>query len=670
MPFRKHLKIFNHHKKPKDPFMIKEGEINDAGLRTKKRTEWVEEAMAGSGEQIESEFIGTFIGSKKFWLFLIVIIASTFFLFSRIAYIQIAKGEYYKTIAEGNRIRVKINKAPRGIIYDRNGQRLVENLPSFTLSIAPVDLPKDDDIKNKIFNDIAVITNSDRQLLLDHVNSIKQTSAEYYQSVPVIEDLDYNQAILLKIKSYSWPGINVELKSKRNYLLNDGDYLVESMSHILGYVGKISQNELDSYPEKNYLFTDRIGKNGLELFYEDVLRGKDGREEIEVDSMGRVIRSLAKEKITSGSDLHLTIDLKFQKKIEQILKSYLTKYNKPRATAIVMNPNNGEILAMASLPAFDNQKFIQGFTQEEYEELINDPDYPLFNRAISGEYPPGSTFKLAVGAAALEEGVADANTTVNSAGGIKIDQWFFPDWKEGGHGLTSIRPALAWSINTYFYMIGGGFHDVEGYKDFDGLGVERIDRYAQQFGFSHETGIDLSGERAGLLPNKAWKEREKSERWFVGDTYHLSIGQGDILVTPLQIANMTAFFANSGTLYKPHIVNKISNAKENKEEQMGGEILNKDFIGSENIDLIRKGLRDAVIYGSAQNLQNLSVSVAGKTGTAQWGNNKDPHAWFTCFAPYDNPEIVVTVLIEEGGEGSETALPIAKEILNWYFTAE
>ncbi len=286
---------------------------------------------------------------------------------------------------------------------------------------------------------------------------------------------------------------------------------------------------------------------------------------------------------------------------------------------------------------------------------------PLFNRSISGEYPSGSTVKIVVATAALEEKVISENTTVVSTGGLHIGAWTFPDWKPGGHGVVDVRKAIANSVNTFFYYVGGG------YNDFVGLGVDRLEKYFKLFGLNEKTGIDLAGERAGFVPSAAWKKEVKGETWYIGDTYHLAIGQGDLTVTPLQVANYTAAVANGGTLYSPRLVKAILDDKNQLIKEVSTKIIRSNLADPNNLRIVREGMRETVTAGSARSLQTVPVPVAGKTGTAQWSSKKYPHAWFAGFAPYDNPQIAIVVLVEEGREGSSVATPIAKEILTWYF---
>ncbi len=327
----------------------------------------------------------------------------------------------------------------------------------------------------------------------------------------------------------------------------------------------------------------------------------------------------------------------------------------------MLDPSTGEIISMVSLPDFDNNKFAQGISIEDYNNLIEDENMPLFNRSIKGEYPSGSTIKTIVAAGALEDGLITDKTGFMSTGGLLLyDRWFFPDWSAGGHGWTNVYRAISWSVNTFFYIIGGG------YEDFEGLGVEGLKKYYNLFGLGERTGLDLLGEKSGLVPDPAWKMKYKNEQWYIGDTYHMAIGQGDVLVTPLQVANFTSVFANGGQLLKPHLVKEII-SNDGTKEFVDPTLIREKFISSENINIVRTGMRQAVTDGSAQYLANLAIPVAGKTGTAQWRSDKENHAWFTGFAPYNNPEVVITVLVEEGGEGSQVSVPITHDILNWYF---
>ena len=316
-------------------------------------------------------------------------------------------------------------------------------------------------------------------------------------------------------------------------------------------------------------------------------------------------------------------------------------------------------MAAVSLPTYDNNLFSGYIDQESYTDLITDDNQPLFFRALQGEYPSGSTFKPIVALAALKEGVVTPNTTFLSNGGIRVDRWFFPDWKAGGHGITNMVKALAESVNTYFYIIGGGYNNIQG------LGVDRIVDFAKKFYYTQKLGVDYPSEADGFLPSRQWKEEVKKERWYIGDTYNISIGQGDVLVTPLQVTSMFAYLANGGKLYQPHFIKKIEYA-DGTYKDIEPVLLQQNLADPQHIAVVRNGLKAAVDWGSARSLNQFKpFQIAGKTGTAQANSTEEPHAWFVSFAPFDNPEIALTILIENG-ETSNNAVAVAREFYRWY----
>ncbi|MBD3359910.1 MAG: penicillin-binding protein 2 [Candidatus Buchananbacteria bacterium] len=597
------------------------------------------------------EFLGKHLSEKKINIFLILIFLGLSLLFVRTFQLQVVKGEHYVQLAEINRTVEKPVLAARGLIYDKNKQPLVKNVPIFDALILPKDLSLNTGKRAEQIELICQVINQDKNKIAELLNEYPR-NFKYFLTIR--ENIDYQDALLLKIKAQQIPGLYIETRNQREYN-NAIDF-----SHILGYLGKITKIELEKY-NSDYLLNDYIGKTGLELAYEDVLRGEYGKKRVEVDVMGQEKKVLYYEEPQSGENLILSIDKNVQQKVREILNSYLTRLNKKRASLVMLNPQNGEILALVSLPDFDNNLFAKGISSQDYKQLIENEDQPLFNRTIKGEYPSGSTIKPVVAAGALDQGIITDRTSFMSSGGLWLyDRWFFPDWATGGHGLTNVYKAIAWSVNTYFYIIGGG------YEDFQGLGVEGLKKYYNLFGLGQETGIDLIGEEHGLVPDPDWKIKVKDEEWYIGDTYHIAIGQGDLLVTPLQVANFTSVFANGGTLYQPHLVKEVF-SNQNESRKISPKILRDGFINQDNLNIIKQAMRQTVTNGSAQYLNNLNFSVSGKTGTAQWRKDKNNHAWFTGFAPYDNPEVVITVLVEEGGEGSQVSVPIAYEVLNWYF---
>lgn len=668
-----------------DPFVIKEGDFRFGQLKDSAYyTDWTEHSFLSDSK--DKEVVGRTFNTKKLLPIKLAILFFLLILAGRTAWLQIIRGSHYAGLAEGNRLRIENIEPKRGIIYDRYGRALVRNTANFVLSLRPIDLPKDELARDQLLRRLSRIIDglpetetadvssgiglvSDGpsfQLMKAALAEVPLFSLEAYQPVFITDNIDYDKAMRLLLIRDSLPGVIIDTKIRREYPFTantpSGDSSdVSSLSHILGYTGKISPEALDRLGPQ-YSLIDYVGKTGLEYSWEQELKGINGRKNIEVDALGRRKKVVSEVNPVAGYNLQLSLDLDLQREAETVTKAWLAKTKTNRAAVIAMDPRNGQILALVSLPAYDNNLFARGVSQEEYNVFLNDENNPLFNRAISGEIPSGSTIKPVIAAAALQEKVISENTSFLSVGGLYIGQWFFPDWKAGGHGITNVRKALAESVNTFFYYIGGG------YQDFVGLGVDRLVKYMNLFGLGAKTGIDLNGESAGFVPTQTWKEETKNEAWYIGDTYHISIGQGDILVTPLQVANFTAAVANGGILYRPSLVQSLLDENNQTVKKIEPEIIRQNFIDSYNLQVVREGMRQTVTAGSARSLGTLPVSVAGKTGTAQWSSKKENHAWFTGFAPYENPEIVITVLVEEGREGSEISVPITKEILNWYFS--
>lgn len=653
--------------KSDDPFVLKHGGFKRGKLEKYSHLrEWIESSFIPGGRI--GEVVGrTFDVSRlNFFIFALIILGGL--LFGRLFWLQIVNGVFYAQQAEINSIHSQRIEARRGIIYDRTGRALVRNAANFILYLVPSELPRD---KEKIAEILeragSIIYPADQVKKNDLIKGLenklaafKPSQANSSQPIFIIDNLEYDQAMLFNLSIADLPGLVLSIKDRREYLTNG----ILSLSHVLGYTGKVNDADLERYGSE-YKLIDYIGKAGVEISWEKELKGKVGAKKVEVDAMSREMKVLSETPANDGKNLLLSIDYDLQKKTEQILLEKLKASKmEARATVVILDPNNGEVLTLVSLPSYDNTMFARGITSAEYGQLANAPDKPLFNRAVSGEYPSGSTVKMVVAAAALQEKIISENTAVISTGGLQVAQWFFPDWKAGGHGRTSVRKAIADSVNTFFYYIGGG------YEDFVGLGVERLGKYMRLFGMGMESGIDLPNESPGFVPSKEWKEKVRNEKWYIGDTYHLAIGQGDLLVTPLQNANWTAVFANRGTLYEPHVVKAVLSDNDQVITPVEPKIIRKGMVDEYNLEVVRQGMRQAVVSGSAQKLQSLPVEAAAKTGTAQWGIEKAPHAWFTAFAPYKKPEIVVTVLVEEGIEGSQISLNIAQAIMQYYFDRE
>ncbi|MFA6423935.1 MAG: penicillin-binding protein 2 [Candidatus Magasanikbacteria bacterium] len=605
------------------------------------------------------KYLGKSILNKRLLLFVIILFLAFATILCRSFYAQIIRGDYYRDLAESNRIRIRPIVAERGIIFDRFGKQLVQNVPNFSLSIVPQDLPPDKNKRQEVIFKLASVSGLTEEYIQGLLLKYKNYS---YESLVLKDNLDYDTSLKIYIESTQMPGVLIEGGTKRNYIYSSDQSNVSStlsLSHVLGYLGKLNDQELTDNHAKGYLVSDNIGKSGIEKIYETDLRGTYGRKKIEVNASGREQVAVAQEPPTPGKNFWLTIDLDAQNKLEQLIKNFIATKGEHRISAIAMDPRNGEILALVSWPSFDNNLFSNGISQTDYQIYIDNPNNPLFNRAISGNIPSGSIVKPIIAAAALEENIIDEKKSFLSNGGLQVGKWYFKDWQAGGHGMTNVTKALAWSVNTFFYYIGGG------YGNFTGLGVNKMLEYMHKFNLAKKTGIDLPSESSGFLPSKEWKETTKGEPWYVGDTYNLSIGQGDLLVTPLQAAVWTAAFANGGTIVKPHIAMQLS-FKDSAMEKFYFTPNSTNVVSSKTINIVRQGMRDCVLLGSCKLLQTLPFTSAGKTGTAQWNSSKPEHAWFTAFAPYENPQVVITVLIEEGGQGSTVSMPIARDFLSWW----
>ncbi|MFA7653609.1 MAG: penicillin-binding protein 2 [Candidatus Magasanikbacteria bacterium] len=651
-------------------FYITDDKKKMGDLSGRYSKKWVEESLyldnfGISPPSSKRNHLGVSISKKIINLFLLIIFFGVSIILGRIFYLQVIKGSDYRILAEGNRIRMRPISAERGIIYDNHARQLVQNVPSFSLNIVPRDLPSDSDKREMVLQKVAAMVGMSYQQIID---LLRQYQSYSYESLVVKENLDHTTALRLYLQNTDLPGVAIESGTKRNYIntgfINSGILGVTStalsFSHLLGYVGKLNINDLHLLQSDGYFSSDDIGKTGLEKQYEKSLRGQYGRQKIEVDAMGRAQNVLAEDPPIPGQNLYLTIDAEAQAVFETIISKRLGELGLKRAAGVALDPETGAVLALVSLPTFDNNDFSGGISKINYQKYLNDINKPLFNRVIGGSYPSGSTIKPVIAAAALEEKIITKNTAINSVGSIQVGKWTFRDWKIGGHGITNVTKAIAWSVNSFFYYIGGG------YGNFVGLGAEKLIKYLLLFNLGQITGVDLPGEQDGFVPSPTWKEETKNEAWYVGDTYNLSIGQGELLVTPIQLAMWTSAFANGGKIIVPHLADYFQNAVNKQINKLNFPIKKKNLVSQSTMDVVRQGMRECVLTGSCQLLKTLPFTTAGKTGTAQWVNNKAPHAWFTSFAPYDNPRIVVSILVEEGTEGSTAAMPIARDFLKWW----
>ena len=585
--------------------------------------------------------------------FLIIFIVSILILglfWSRAFWLQIKNGDYYASRSNKNSIRFYHSRPPRGVIYDVNNQVLVSNIPDFNLLVIPADLPRQIDKLNDWVSQLAKILQKNDSEIEDFIKNLNKNSTE---PVLFMSGLDRETLMSLETNSAVLSAIFINKETRRDY--SDGGYF----SHIVGYIGRVSNSDLktDSY----YSVSDFIGKDGLEAQYEEELRGLPGKIAVSVNSENTILKTLTAKEAAAGNNLILSIDGGLQKLLTNVLNTKVIQTNSTGAAAVVLNIKSGEIISLVSLPSFD-------FNSQSYEEIALNKNRPFFNRAIGGFYPAGSTVKPFVASAALAEDIIDPNSKIDDTlGYIRVENQYDPDivytyrdWK--AHGFVDMRRAIAVSANVYFYTIGGG------YKSFKGLGINRIKKYLNIFGFGSNLGIDLPGEAPGLIPDPSWKKSAKNEGWFTGDTYNVSIGQGDVLVTPLQMASAIAAVANNGTLWKPKIVRKITDPDGQIIKEFKPEMIRNNFIDTDNLQIVREGMRGAVTEGSAYLLNDLPIKVAGKTGTAQVTNTfRKTNAWFAGFAPYDNPEIALAIVVEGAGEGSTAAVPVAKEVFEWYY---
>lgn len=596
------------------------------------------------------------------WLILLTLaILGT--LFFRATFLQIVKGNYYKEQAENNRIRKIYIAAPRGYIYDRNHKLLTGNVPQFDLEIVPGLIPKDNEERKRLFQEVSRVVDASSEEIEQKYSQAKPDS---FDPIIIKDDVMREDAMKFEIASASpsrglgqaWQGVMIGRKAKRIYVNN------EMTAHVLGYTGKINEQELKEHPD--YLITDIIGKEGVEEVYEKYLKGEKGNYQLEVDSSGKVKRQVGKETAVKGKNLVLNLDLDLQKEAYVALAEKIQESGGTGGALVAVDPRSGGILALANYPSFNNNEFVGKISRERLAEITQGNNRPLFNRAIGGNYPPGSTFKPLVAAGALDKKIISPNDVLECPATLQVGQWSFSDWKY--HGTADLNKAIAESVNTYFYIVGGGWGDRVG------LGAENIANYASLFGLGEKTGIDLPQETSGLVPNPAWKEANKKEQWYIGDTYHYSIGQGDVLITPLQLANYVSALVNGGTLYRPHLVDYIENNNAGVVEKIKPETIRKDILPKNVLTAVKEAMGATVSSetGSARKLAELerkyNVEIGGKTGTAESGEEDRYHAWFTGFAPLNNPEIVVAAIVEKGGEGYSTALPVAERVLDTYLS--
>ena len=585
------------------------------------------------------------------------VVAATFLvLFSRLFYLQVVQHDYYQLLAEQNRVNIVPVVPHRGVILDRNGVTLASNYAAYTLEITPSQVDDLDGVIKEL-STLVEITPKD----LRRFEKLLEEEPDF-SSIPIRTRLNDEEVARFAVNRYRIRGVQINARLFRHYPNN------EVASHVVGYIGRMSEADYSKLQDRglayNYTKSDYIGKVGLEQYYEQVLRGVTGYEHVETDANGHSIRTLRSILPVSGNNLLLAIDARLQQIAEAAFGDY-------RGSMVAIEPDTGGVLALVSRPGFDPNLFVEGIDPEHWSALNDSPDHPLNNRALQGVYPPGSTFKPFMALAGLELNKRTPGYSISDPGYFVLggSGHVFRDWKAGGHGIVNMHKAIVESCDTYFYGLA------------QDLGIDMIHDFISQFGLGERTGIDIAGEVSGLLPSRQWKEQRFDQRWFVGDTISVGIGQGYNLVTPLQLASATAILANGGRIFRPHVVQHIQDSETNELETIEPYPIGEVPLQPRHLDLVREAMVDVTRPGgtAAWAGWGAKYSFAGKTGTAQViglkGQKYDEdaiderhrdHALFIAFAPAEAPKIALGILVENGGHGSTTAAPIARKVIDYY----
>ena len=579
----------------------------------------------------------------------LLILLAFAFLVSRLWQLQIEEGEHLRLLSENNRLRLKRTPPLRGVMYDRRGRVLVDNRPAYNVVLVPEDTPDLQTTLSALSSYVA------EGVALTGRGLPRDPRRPPYEGVVLAKDVAWSTLAAVEAHQLDIPGVSVEVSTKRRYPA-DG-----FAAHLLGYVGEVNPQEMTLFP--GYRMGDLVGKFGIEKKWEGNLHGRGGGQQIEVDALGKRLRVLGEVEASAGQSLVLTLDQDLQQKAEAAL-------NGKEGAIVVLDVRTGAVLAMASRPAFDPNLFARGITTDEWRGLLEDPLQPLNNRAIQGQYPPGSTFKVILATAALEKGVITPTTRFSCSGGLPFGNHVFHCWKKGGHGSLDLHQAIVQSCDVYFYQVG------------QRLGINAIADYARRFGLGSPLGIALDQEAAGLIPDAAWKKHVLGAPWYAGETLSVAIGQGYVTATPLQMAVVAATIANGGTVYRPYVVSRVLSGQGETIKEYAPEVVKEAGIKPQTLQFIRDGMRDVVNSptGTGKKAQLPNVLVAGKTGTSQaipgthgkgtaLPRQYRDHAWFIAFAPADAPEVAVACLIEHAGQGGgAVAAPVVREVLDAYFT--
>ena len=598
----------------------------------------------------ESQLIrGRIYFAGYFMLFLLL------FIVLRVFYLQVIMHDHFTTLSQNNRVKILPIPPIRGLIFSQDGILLAENRPSFSLELVPEQI---DDLKGVVERLGNIISIKATDISRFH-GLLKKTRR--FESVPLRYNLDENEVARFAVNQHLFPGVDIKARLNRHYPLS------AEIAHTIGYVGRIDEKDLNSLNASNYSGTHHTGKLGVEKAYEEILHGKVGYQQVEVNAQGRIIRVLDKTAPEPGKNLHLTLDISLQRAAVEALQGR-------RGAIVAINPENGDVLAMASSPSYDPNPFVNGIDQESYKQLLQSEDTPLVNRAMQGEYPPGSTIKPFLGLIALDSGVRKSADETWCPGWYTLQgkEHRYRDWKKHGHGQSNLKKAIIESCDVYFYTLA---HD---------LGINRIHTGLRDFGFGQITDIDIGGETDALLPSRDWKQKVLGQAWYPGETLILGIGQGYMLTTPLQLAEATATLAGRGKMVKPRMVAEIRDPITDEVESVPEPVNRHISIRNPKYwDIIIDAMTD-VVHGTRGTARrsglNASYRYAGKTGTAQVIGiaqdeeyDKDDvqdkfrdHALFIAFAPVESPKIAVAIIVENGGAGSRIAAPIARRLFDYY----
>ena len=583
----------------------------------------------------------------------LIIILGTLGLVLRLVYLQVVGHEHYTDLSRDNQVKISPIPPTRGLIFDRNGELLADNVPSYSLELIPERVPNLPQTLTELKSLLNLTDDEIRRF-----NALKGR-AKNFESVPLRLQLNEEEMARFYVHMPRFPGVEVRSRSLRTYPYGD------LTAHVVGYVGRISETELQHLDSSIYSGTYHIGKSGVEKIYEAALHGKTGYEELETNVQGRAIHVLGKGQAIPGADLHLSLDVKLQRTAYDALGEY-------NGALVAIEPKTGQLLAVVSKPSFDPNPFVQGIGRSQFDALQRSPDRPLYNRALRGIYPPGSTVKPFMALAGLEVGQVSAGHRTFCPGYFKLprSEHRYRDWRKGGHGSVDMRYAITQSCDVYFYDLA--LH----------LGIDRMHDYMSQFGFGQKSGADLDGERAGLYPSQDWKRKHRKQQWFAGETLIAGIGQGYVQVTPMQLARAVAILANQGKVIQPRVVGKMESSQQ-LPDPVPRAAEQTIEIGPNQWRTVVDAMIDVVHSqaGTAKGIApGLTYHIAGKTGTAQVftvGQNQEykkmhvkeslqDHAWFVAFAPAEDPRIAVAVIAEHGGHGGSVAAPIARAVIDQY----